>query len=198
MVRGSEGRQTASLKVGDLAPDFTLEDSAGVQHSLSSLRGSKVLLSFFRFAACPFTLMSMDTMKTMHEMMKNAGIKIVCVYKSTPSMIANFSSETCHVLALSDKKGAVYKSYQVTQTAGTALKYEVEGFTHLKKFKPYFKLGLKMKDTHFAGMKISPGMHMIIGVLRTRTLVPSIRSLHCVIALLFSFLEIDVLPQLTF
>jgi peroxiredoxin len=39
------------LKEGDLAPDFELADATGAKHRLSALRGSKIVLSFHRFAA---------------------------------------------------------------------------------------------------------------------------------------------------
>ena len=37
--------------VGDVAPDFELADHDGTKHKLSSFRGRRVLLSFYRFAA---------------------------------------------------------------------------------------------------------------------------------------------------
>ena len=39
------------LAIGDEAPDFELVDHEGTKHKLSSLRGQRVLLSFFQFAA---------------------------------------------------------------------------------------------------------------------------------------------------
>ena len=39
------------LSIGDEAPDFELVDHEGMKHKLSSLRGRRVLLSFFQFAA---------------------------------------------------------------------------------------------------------------------------------------------------
>ena len=39
------------LAIGDEAPDFELVDHEGAKHKLSSLRGQRVLLSFFQFAA---------------------------------------------------------------------------------------------------------------------------------------------------
>lgn len=150
-------RQATPLEVGDVAPDFTLEDGAGVQHSLSSLRGKKVLLSFYRFAACPFSLMRIENMQKQYDMLKRAGIAIVCVYKSTPTMVANFASETSNVIALSDRRGSVYKSYQVNQSSRIACRYQVEAFAHYPKYRPYVNWLVGLKDTHFAGMKISPG-----------------------------------------
>jgi cytochrome oxidase Cu insertion factor (SCO1/SenC/PrrC family) len=43
--------QTAQLKVGDMAPDFTLTDTAGQKVKLSDLRGkNNVVLAFYVFA----------------------------------------------------------------------------------------------------------------------------------------------------
>lgn len=41
----------ALLDVGDVAPDFELRDENGVIHKLSSFRGRRVMLSFYRFAS---------------------------------------------------------------------------------------------------------------------------------------------------
>ena len=43
--------QTPKLKVGDMAPDFTLSDTAGQKVKLSDFRGkSNVVLAFYIFA----------------------------------------------------------------------------------------------------------------------------------------------------
>ena len=42
--------ETATLRVGDLAPDFTLRSHDGRTISLSALRGQRVVLAFFAFA----------------------------------------------------------------------------------------------------------------------------------------------------
>ncbi len=43
--------QTTKLKVGDMAPDFTLSDTAGQKVKLSDFRGkSNVVLAFYIFA----------------------------------------------------------------------------------------------------------------------------------------------------
>jgi len=39
------------LDVGDEAPDFELRDDDGNIHKLSSFRGRRVILSFFRYAS---------------------------------------------------------------------------------------------------------------------------------------------------
>ena len=42
--------ETATLKVGDRAPEFELASHDGRQISLAGLRGKKVVLAFFAFA----------------------------------------------------------------------------------------------------------------------------------------------------
>lgn len=51
------------LEIGDVAPDFELVSSDGEKHKLSSYRGKRVLLSFFRYAAWPVCLYAVDRMK---------------------------------------------------------------------------------------------------------------------------------------
>lgn len=48
--KGAEGAKRASpVAVGDVAPDFTLEDQVGHKHTLSAERGKRpVILVFYR------------------------------------------------------------------------------------------------------------------------------------------------------
>ena len=39
------------VAIGDEAPDFELRDEEGSVHKLSSFRGRRVILSFFRYAS---------------------------------------------------------------------------------------------------------------------------------------------------
>lgn len=48
--RTSLARETATLKVGDPAPDFTLPAHDGTQVSLSGLRGKRVVVVFMVYA----------------------------------------------------------------------------------------------------------------------------------------------------
>jgi peroxiredoxin len=48
--RNKIATETKTLRVGDLAPDFTLRAHNGSEVSLSKLRGRRVVLAFFAFA----------------------------------------------------------------------------------------------------------------------------------------------------
>jgi peroxiredoxin len=51
--RTSRGDATATLKVGDSAPDFTLTDHRGERWRLADQRGKNVVLAFYAFAFTP-------------------------------------------------------------------------------------------------------------------------------------------------
>ena len=46
-----EDNEPNLLDVGDEAPDFVLQDEEGNAYKLSSFRGRRVILSFFRYAS---------------------------------------------------------------------------------------------------------------------------------------------------
>jgi peroxiredoxin len=48
--RRSKASQTATLKVGDQAPDFELPSHGGAKVKLSDLRGKNVVLAFYPLA----------------------------------------------------------------------------------------------------------------------------------------------------
>ena len=48
--RNKIATETKTLKVGDIAPDFTLRAHDGTEVKLSALRGRRVVLAFFAFA----------------------------------------------------------------------------------------------------------------------------------------------------
>ena len=50
VTRTKLGTETATLKVGDAAPAFTLKSHDGREISLGSLRGKPVVVAFFHFA----------------------------------------------------------------------------------------------------------------------------------------------------
>jgi peroxiredoxin len=63
-----EGIELAELKVGDMAPDFELEDQNGKKVRLSQYRGKKnVILAFFPFAFSPVCTNELGELKEKEE-----------------------------------------------------------------------------------------------------------------------------------
>ena len=48
------GQNMPQLKVGDDAPQFTLPAIDGTTFDMSTVKGKRVILTFFRFSSCPF------------------------------------------------------------------------------------------------------------------------------------------------
>ncbi|HTE05267.1 MAG TPA: TlpA disulfide reductase family protein [Planctomycetota bacterium] len=64
--------------VGKHAPDFTLKDAQGVEHSLSSLRGKLVVLDFWATWCGPCKA-AMPGVQKLHERFKDKGVVVIGV-----------------------------------------------------------------------------------------------------------------------
>ena len=62
------------LKVGDIAPDFTLKNQNRVEVNLRSLQGNKVLLSFHPLAWTPVCDIQMKTLEIKNEEFKRLNL----------------------------------------------------------------------------------------------------------------------------
>ncbi|MBX3353078.1 MAG: thioredoxin family protein [Phycisphaeraceae bacterium] len=66
----------AQAKVGEKAPNFTLTDTDGTQHSLSDFAGKVVVLEWFN-PGCPFVVKHHEKNKTMADLAAEFGAKDV-------------------------------------------------------------------------------------------------------------------------
>ena len=98
-----------SVAVGDLAPDFQLEDTKGNKVSLSDLRGKIVLVNFWA-TWCPPCIEEMPSMERLHEVI--AGDDFVMLAINTEengrSVVPAFLQKTPYTFPiLYDDKGVV-------------------------------------------------------------------------------------------
>ena len=102
-------------------------------------------------------------MKKQYEMLKDAGILIICIFNSTPQNIARFASASLgeSLLALSDKKATVYHTYKVNESSKkTAIRSSASSFMQWKKYKNYMKVGF-VRDISMNGMRLLPADFLI-------------------------------------
>ncbi len=111
----SPGEWVKSVVVGDLAPDFELEDTQGNKVSLSDLRGKVVMVNFWA-TWCPPCIEEMPSMETLHESL--AGDDFVMLAINTEengrSLVPAFLDKSPYTFPiLYDDKGVVQKRYGV-------------------------------------------------------------------------------------
>lgn len=103
---------TERLEAGAVAPDFTLTDQNGDAVSLSSLRGSKVILYFYPEAlteAC--TKQACDFRDNLNSL-KSAGYTVVGLSRDEPAKLKEFEKvEGLNFTLLSDPDRAVHELY---------------------------------------------------------------------------------------
>ena len=103
-----------TLKAGDPAPDFALEDQRGDTVRLSGLRGRKVVLYFYPRADTPGCTTQACSLRDAHESVDAVGAVVVGISPDAPGAQAKF--DTKYGLGfplLSDPDHAVAEAYGV-------------------------------------------------------------------------------------
>lgn len=140
------------VAIGDVAPDFELVDHEGSKHRLSSYRGRRVLLSFYRFAACPVCLYSVERLRQQAEMLRNANVVVLCVFKSTPgnicrSLASSSGSGDGSIACLSDARGETFRSFTIGKSTRAMMHGVVSMMRNLGKYGPELHASNMMRDT---------------------------------------------------
>jgi thioredoxin-dependent peroxiredoxin len=104
----------ARLAPGDLAPDFTLDDQDGNPVSLSSLRGSRVVLYFYPEAMTPGCTTEACDFRDNLNSFKSAGVRVVGVSKDDVAKLKRFAErDGLNYTLLADEDLAVQQTYGV-------------------------------------------------------------------------------------
>lgn len=134
------------LKVGELAPDFSLPDANGISVKLSSLlKQGPVVLVFYRGAWCPFCNMHLNVLNKSLPQMKQLGAQLVAVTPQKPDKSAAQLKKTGYPFhVLSDLDSNVMKAYR--------LHFEMDP----QLVKVYNKLGLDVAEYNGPGRYVLP------------------------------------------
>jgi peroxiredoxin Q/BCP len=104
----------ARLAPGDLAPDFTLHDQDGVSVTLSSLRGTRVVLYFYPEAMTPGCTTEACDFRDSLNSFAGAGIRVIGVSKDDVAKLKRFTErDRLNFSVLSDTDLAVQRAYGV-------------------------------------------------------------------------------------
>ena len=104
--------QTA-VNSGNPAPEFTLNDQDGNSVSLSSFRGHKVLLMFYRAHWCPYCMAQLADVAKHKAEFERIGVKVVAVSLDTQEYLKKVHSDVVkkQFPVLGDPEGRVVRAY---------------------------------------------------------------------------------------
>ena len=101
------------IKIGDHLDNIELPDIDGSTFNLTSTKGKKVLLTFYRFASCPMCNLRINTiMKRYDEFGKN--FTMVAIFNSSADNLKRYTSKhQAPFPILADETYSVFKKYEV-------------------------------------------------------------------------------------
>lgn len=110
------------LQANHPAPDFKLTAIDGSQFELSSMRGKPLMLSFFRFAACPFcNLRVHELVERFEELGGQFGI--VAIFDSPlDNLQRHAASHRALFPILADPENNTYRAYRIEHSLGGVFK----------------------------------------------------------------------------
>ncbi len=111
------------LKAPTQAIDIETQDIFGNAFSLNQLRGQRVMLCFFRDAACPFCNLRLYELTQKYEQWKSSGLIVVAVFSSPANEVRDFVARRPRpFIMLSDPNLQIYDRYGIEHSAKAMLK----------------------------------------------------------------------------
>lgn len=102
----------SSVKVGDIAPDFTLHDQNGREVSLHDFRGKNVVVYFYPKAMTPGCTVQACEIRNSESKLKSSNIEVLGISADEVKSLKKFEEkEKLNFSLLSDPEKKVIKSY---------------------------------------------------------------------------------------
>jgi peroxiredoxin Q/BCP len=107
-----------AVKVGDIAPDFTLKSPNGSQVSLSDFKGQKnVVVYFYPKDDTPGCTKEACAFRDSHQVFQDAGAEVIGISDDSPESHQQFAAKyNLPFTLLSDSGSKVRKLYEVPAT----------------------------------------------------------------------------------
>jgi peroxiredoxin len=109
-----------ALAMGTRAPDFAALDSSGGEVRLSDLRGSPLLVKFYRGYWCPYCIAELEQLAAFESRFTALGVKLVAISSDTVEELAKFRSKhDWNILLLADPDLAAHRLYNLAHRTFT-------------------------------------------------------------------------------
>lgn len=103
--------------------DFDTKDIYGSKIQLSQYKGKKVMLAFFRDAACPFCNLRVYELTQNYKQWKDQNIEIIAVFSSPSEEVRRYVAKHPRPFRLiSDEDLNIYNQYGVEHSASALVK----------------------------------------------------------------------------
>ena len=106
------------LTAGQAAPDFEVTDIiTNKPITLADFRGNKLLLSFHRYAACPFCNLHVHELSKSYAEFEKHGLKVLALFRSGPErVLEQYGSREVPFQIAADPKLSAYRAYGIEQS----------------------------------------------------------------------------------
>jgi len=105
------------LDAGQVAPDFSVTDIYGNPVSLRSYAGKKLMLSFYRYAGCPFCNLRVHKLTTLAPEWEARGLSLLAVFQSpAASILEHAGAEPRPFPIIPDPEQQLYRRYGVERS----------------------------------------------------------------------------------
>ena len=122
--------QQPAMAVGEMAPDFSATKADGTELRLSDLRGSPVLLKFYRGYWCPYCVAELAQLDRFAKDFSTLGVKLVAVSSDRPDELRAFMrKQSWAITLLADPELAAHRLYNVQQRNFTPHNVQQRNFT---------------------------------------------------------------------
>lgn len=102
------------IQVGTLAPQFEVADVFGAQVRLRDYRGSRTMLSFYRYASCPLCNLRVHRLIQQHRALTSQGLRLIAVFHSSPKSIRqHVAQQEVPFPIVADPEKVLYNRYGV-------------------------------------------------------------------------------------
>lgn len=102
------------LVAGDQAPTFVLSDLGDQPVNLAAYRGRKVLLSFYRYASCPFCNLRVHELTQRAPGWQAQGLDLIAVFQSPRESILEYAGSHPRPFPIvADPQRELYRRYGV-------------------------------------------------------------------------------------